>query len=170
MSTRNSLAIAAVLVLAAGAAHAQEAMATAGATNVAPSEIKLADAEPAAAPAHAPALAEPMDTAQQIQRWLADSPVAAQDQYGEPLDGQPGDRKVHGEVGVSVGTGGYRSAYVTSIMPLGKNGTLALSVGQERNGYRLYRGGYGYGYGPGLGYGPGYGAEYGPGGYPFGMR
>ena len=157
MSTRNSLAVVALFALTAGGAHAQEAMATAGATGVAPSEIK--QAAPVAAPP-APASAEPMDTAAQIQRWLADSPVAAEDQYGEALD-EPRDRQVHGEVGLAVGSGGYRSAYVTSVMPLGKNGTLALSIGQERNGYpRYWREGYGYG--------PGY--AYGPGGYPLGMR
>ncbi|HTK34500.1 MAG TPA: hypothetical protein VL358_04330 [Caulobacteraceae bacterium] len=46
-----------------------------------------------------------------------------------PSDPLP-DRKVHGEVGVAVGTGGYREAYASMIAPMGSNGTVAVAVSQ----------------------------------------
>ncbi|MGH6999482.1 MAG: hypothetical protein ACREEO_14910 [Phenylobacterium sp.] len=155
MRTRTLLAACAALALTAGVAQAQEAMSTAGATGIAPSEINLAAAEPAA-PAVAAPPAETLDTAEQIKRWLAESPAAAtpEEAYGERVR-LPRDRQIHGEVGVAVGTGGYRSGYITSVMPIGETGTLALTIGQEKNGYRSYWGGgrpYGaFDYGYGLG-------------------
>lgn len=64
------------------------------------------------------------------------------------------DRSPHGEVGISVGTGGYRSIYGSTVMPLGKNGVLAMSFENTQND--PYRYGYGYGYGYGRAVGPGY--------------
>lgn len=152
MRTRLILAVSAALALAAGGACAQEAMSTAGATGLAPSEIDLAAAEPAA-PVEAAPKAETLDTAEQIRRWLADSPAARPETpYGEGLTPSR-DRQIHGEVGVAVGTGGYRSGYITSVMPLGETGTLAVTIGQEKNGYRSYwgrpYGAFDYGYGLG---------------------
>ena len=139
------------LTMAAGGAQAQEVMATAGATG-APISDAIAT-EPAPAP---PAAAAPLeDTAAQIQRWLADSPSNPDDRDGQLLDLRREDRQMHGEVGVAVGTGGYRSGYITSVMPIGETGTLALTIGQEKNGYRPYwgagrpYGAFDYGYGPG---------------------
>ncbi|MEI9905707.1 MAG: hypothetical protein WDN06_18565 [Asticcacaulis sp.] len=37
---------------------------------------------------------------------------------------------VHGSAGVSVGTGGYRSAYVSAVMPVGDNGMLGIAYSQ----------------------------------------
>ncbi|WP_312166010.1 hypothetical protein [Phenylobacterium sp.] len=138
MRTRSILAVTAALALSAGAVQAQEAMSTAGATGLAPSEIDIAAAEPVAAAAPP---AEQLDTAQQIQRWLAESPAAASEEAFAEGVRLPRDRQIHGEVGIAVGTGGYRSGYITSVMPLGENGTLALTLGQEKNGYRQYWGG-----------------------------
>ena len=139
------------LTMAAGGAQAQEVMATAGATG-APISDAIAT-EPAPAP---PAAAAPLeDTAAQIQRWLADSPSNPDDRDGQLLDLRREDRQMHGEVGVAVGTGGYRSGYITSVMPIGESGTLALTIGQEKNGYLPYwgagrpYGAFDYGYGPG---------------------
>ncbi|MDB5715389.1 MAG: hypothetical protein JWO15_2786 [Sphingomonadales bacterium] len=58
---------------------------------------------------------------------------------------EPGrDRSIHGEMGVAIGTGGYRSMYGTAIVPLGDSATLGLSYENEqynnRNG--RYRRGY----------------------------
>ncbi len=148
------------LAMAAGGAQAQEAMTTAGATGAPLPNAAAADATATQSP---PVVAAtPEDTSVQIQRWFAESPRAAEDEDGQLLDLRR-DRQMHGEVGVSVGTGGYRSAYVTSVMPLGENGTLALSFGQEKNGRSYYGGPYGYRYGgPPVGYGPpGYGPGYG---------
>jgi hypothetical protein len=48
---------------------------------------------------------------------------------------EPGrDRAVHGEMGVAVGTGGYKSMYGTAIVPLGESSTLGLSYYNEQYG------------------------------------
>jgi len=39
------------------------------------------------------------------------------------------DRRVHGEVGVEVGSRGERAAYGTLIAPIGQNGVAAISYG-----------------------------------------
>jgi hypothetical protein len=71
-------------------------------------------------------------------------------------------RRVHGTASVSVGTGGYRSASVSALMPIGDSGTLGIAYSQTdfgENGAYPYMyddfGGYeyGYGYGSGRGYG-----------------
>lgn len=148
------------LAMAAGGAQAQEVMTTAGATGAPISEAAAAEAIQAET---MPQTLAPLDTSAQIQRWLAESPLDADDGDGQLLDLRR-DRQMHGEVGVAVGTGGYRSAYITSIMPLGEKGTLALSFSQEKNARGYYRGAYGYPYGEPLGYGlSGYGVPgYGP--------
>lgn len=104
-----------------------------------------------------------------LSAWMADAPPiqggpinytprADLDVNGYPLD-KDGKRQVHGEVGVSVGTGGYRSGYVSSLIPIGETGTLGVAVSQTNFGKH---GGYGYGgYGDYGGYG-GYGYGWGP--------
>ncbi len=109
-----------------------------------------ADSGPVATAAHD-------DTQAKINAWLADS---ASDYGDDELGGCPAfappDRKVHGEVGASIGTGGYRNVYGVVNIPLGKKGdkgdvTLAFSQSRGRGGY-----GYGYGdYGGPYAYGPG---------------
>lgn len=85
-----------------------------------------------------------LDTDAQIDRWIAgrspaDKPWA--EAAREPADA----RKMHGEVSVGIGTGGYRDYGVAVSLPLGENGRLDLSYRQVENGYPY--GGYGYGYG-----------------------
>lgn len=111
-----SLLSALLLALCAFPAAAEEAISTAA-----------AGAPPAAA----------ADTAAQIDRWTAEAP--------QPIDGPSIDqrRRIHGEVGVAVGTGGYRSGYLVGVMPLGETGSLTLAISQTRNGR-------GYNYDPGL--------------------
>ena len=114
---RSAAILATTLLLSAGAAQAQEVMGTAGASGSPPAN----------------------ETARQISDWFASSPAA----NPAPLQGLGGgapDRQIHGEVGVAIGTNGYRSGYITSVMPLGDTGSLMLSLGQEKNGY--YRYGY----------------------------
>ena len=118
--------LATTILLAAGAAQAQEAMGTAGASGTPPDN----------------------ETSRQISDWIAASP-AAREQEQSVLSGLTGpDRQIHGEIGLAIGTNGYRSGYITSIMPLGDSGSLMLSLGQEKNGY------YRYGYDGVLGGGP----------------
>ena len=126
----RSLALAAVLASLAGGAVAQEAMGTAGASGSPPGA----------------------ETAQQIEDWIAASPVMPEEDVLQGL-ARPRDGAIHGQIELGVGTGGYRSAYITSVMPLGDNGTLALSFGQEKNARGYYRGAYGYPFGESLGYG-----------------
>jgi hypothetical protein len=116
-------------------------------TRIRPAALAAAAALAFAAPAMADpqaAVDAPMSTssaspqvAQQIQAFIDSSPAAARP---DPNDELPlPDRKVHGEVSVSVGNHGYRSAYARSDMPVGKTGTLSVAVGESRG--RGYWGG-----------------------------
>ena len=49
-----------------------------------------------------------------------------------PLNGAS-DRRVHGEMGVEIGTGGERAMYGTAIVPIGQNGTAAVSFETGRS-------------------------------------
>ena len=85
-------------------------------------------------------------TADQIYAYLRTSPALAL-----PTDGPAGvtsgeaPRKAHGFVDVTVGSNGYRSAYMQSDLPVGKTGTLSIGVGETRFNGRV--GGYGGPYG-----------------------
>jgi hypothetical protein len=111
--SRTALFLSLAALAGAGGAHAQEAVATAGA----------AGAPPAAT-----------DTAAQVDRFIHKAPPVNLDD-GTP-DGvtQEEPRRIHGEVGASLGTGGYRRAYVMSTIPLGKTGTLGIAVSETRFG------------------------------------
>lgn len=84
------------------------------------------------------------DTAAQIDAFIRSAPPPKLDD-GTPDGVAPPERKVHGSVGVAVGSGGYRSAYVTSVMPVGQTATLGIAVSETRFGKS---GGPGWGYGP----------------------
>lgn len=88
-----------------------------------------------------------LTTDEQIDRWIASRSVADQP-YARDLGESADDGLPHGEVSVSVGTGGYRDYGATMSLPIGENGRLSLSYRQTENGYP-----YGYGYGGGYGYG-----------------
>lgn len=116
-------------------------------------ETPVTTADPTSAP---PVAAS--DTATQIEDFIRSAP-APQLGDGKPVGVTSSDevRKVHGEVGVSVGSGGYRSGYVVSVMPVGKTGTLTLAVSDTKSGKSggFYGGpGYGYGYGGARGFSP----------------
>lgn len=91
----------------------------------------------------------PPTVAQQIDAYLKTSPAASLPK--DTADGiTPGDepRKIHGVVDVTAGSGGYRSAYVASEIPIGKTGSATISVGETHFGNRFggrYYGGYPYG-------------------------
>ena len=112
--------------------------------------------------------AAPVTTAEQIDDFIKTSPWRAADNGDAAIDGVVAreDRKPHGEVSVSVGTGGYRSVYARTEMPVGDSARIALAFEDTRfgrNGRGYYGGPYGNPYG-GL-YG---GGLYGGGGYSFG--
>jgi hypothetical protein len=178
-ASRIALA-AALLVLplalpgAAFARSADDEVVTTAATRATrpPTEAELAKAKAdAQAKADADRTAKPITTEDQVAAWLSGTPPierldAGSNSYalrpevdvnGYPL-GPDGKRQVHGEAGVSVGTGGYRSGYVSSLIPIGESSTLGIAVSQTDFGKH---GGYGYGgYGGGYGYG-GYGDGFG---------
>jgi hypothetical protein len=102
-----------------------------------------------------------LTTQEQIAAFLTETSTSRYDdgQRGLlPADrDENGKRKVHGSMGVSVGTGGYRSAYASALFPVGENTTVGLAVSQTDFGKHggfyadpYYGGGYGYG---GYGYG-----------------
>lgn len=166
------IALGAAAVLAgpafATAAPDDEVIATAQAK---PSATALAAAAQTAAPAaqtSTPAAVRPLTTQEQIAAFLAANPTPQYDDGPRglvPADrDEDGKRKIHGSMGVSVGTGGYRSAYATALIPVGETTTVGIAVSQTNFGKN---GGYiadPYGYGPG-GYYDGYG---GYGGYGYG--
>ena len=96
-----------------------------------------------------------LSTDEQIDRWIAARPVN-DTPYGRESRDAFDDGKPHGEVSVTVGTGGYRDYGVAVSGPMGENGRFSLSYRQVENGYPY--GGYGYGYG---GNSDGFGGVYG---------
>ncbi|MCI3133003.1 hypothetical protein [Phenylobacterium aquaticum] len=142
-------ALAAALA-AASTAGAQEAISTA------PAPVTAAAS---AAPAQTSSTTTSADTAAQIDSWIKKAPpVDLDDGAPDGVTTSQAPRKVHGEVGVTVGSGGYRSAYAVSVMPIGETGTLTLAVSEAKGGRR---GGFGYGYGgPGFGRFGGYGGDH----------
>ena len=119
--------------------------------------VDLAATTPPAAPSTAGAaqagVPHNLTTDQQIDRWIAARSVS-DTPYGRESRDAFDDGKAHGEVSVSVGTGGYRDYGVAVSGPLGENGRFSLSYRQVENGYPY--GGYGYG-----GNRDGYGGVYG---------
>ena len=137
-SLRRLPGIAPALVLTA-------TLAAAGASRAAEPETM---ATAPAATSGAPPSANAASVADQIDTYLKTSPALALPKDGAAgVTGAEEPRKVHGVVDVAVGTGGYRSAFVQSDIPVGKTGTLSIAVGQthfdgrSRGGYGGYAGG-----------------------------
>ncbi|ESQ83231.1 hypothetical protein AEAC466_13345 [Asticcacaulis sp. AC466] len=135
-----------------------------------PTAAEVAKAK-ADADAKAASTAKPASTQDQVIARLASAPridrsgPAPADASGarvQPSGDKTGLSQIHGSAGVSIGTGGYRSAYVTSVIPVGETGLLGIAVSQTD--YGKNGGYYGYGY-DGYGYG-GYGYD----GYRHGYR
>jgi hypothetical protein len=162
---------AAVVAGPAFASDDDEVIATAQAKPSA--QALTATAPPAPAPA---APVKQLTTQEQIAAFITANPGPAIDDGPRgvlPADlsddrDENGKRKVHGSMGVSVGTGGYRSVYATGLFPVGENTTVGVAVsktdfGKHGGGWYDpsygggYGGGYAGGYGGGYGYGPGYG-------------
>jgi hypothetical protein len=170
----SALILAAALALGAPALAADlddAPVATAPPPSAAPSAAPAATPSAAVTPAAVtPAAAsKPADTsvAAQIDNYLRTSPALSLPREGasgvtgggsaangaEAAPDEP--RKVHGEVDVAVGSGGYRSGYVRSDFPVGKTGTLSIAVGDTRFNGRSGYGGYGGYGGPYASYGGG---------------
>jgi hypothetical protein len=76
-----------------------------------------------------------LSTHDQISRWLAarapdraEAQTPLWDDVQEPLE-----RKMHGEVSASIGTGGYRDFSAWASMPLGERSELTIGFSQTRN-------------------------------------
>lgn len=54
----------------------------------------------------------------------------------ETLDETGNDRRIHGEVGAMIGTGGARGMYGTAAIPLGENGGAIVSFEHSQFGNR----------------------------------
>lgn len=53
-------------------------------------------------------------------------------------EGKDAPAPIHGEVGVEIGTGGYRSAYGTAVVPLKGDSVAIISLGTSDFGNRRY--------------------------------
>lgn len=73
---------------------------------------------------------------QQVEQVLAD---AASRREAAERAVPAGKSQIHGEVGVSVGTDGYRAAYGTAVVPLGGDSVAIVSMSTETS--REWRGG-----------------------------
>jgi hypothetical protein len=71
----------------------------------------------------------------QIRDYLdsAPAPLAAEpERAAADAGGAVRDRAPHGEVGIGVGTGGYRHVHAATVVPVGKIGTAAVAVSDTR--------------------------------------
>jgi len=148
------LAVVAAVPCAAMAGDGDEVVTSASRAARPPAPV---DTAPAKTDAALDAPARPEQTPQQAVAWL--SSAAAQGRadtaatgVAAPASGVGSDgRTIHGGAGVSIGTGGYRSGYVYSLIPVGDNGTLGVAFSQTDFGKNNV-GYYGYdGYGRGWG-------------------
>lgn len=85
-----------------------------------PSGAYAASGEPAS-----PAPSEFRLSQEEIDKVLEEA--ARKREHPQPTVEEP-KRQIHGEVGFSVGTGGYRSAYGTAIVPLDNDGFAIFSL------------------------------------------
>ena len=94
-------------------------------------------------PAAPVATADKSTTDAQIRAWINDAPAPT---VADPHDGVVVDKplppQIHGEAGITIASGGYRSVYAATIMPLGDNATLGVSASDTQFGHnRWVRGG-----------------------------
>ncbi len=111
--------VAAVALMAAGTASAQEPAGTV--YRLSPDEIARIDPRPAAQ--------DPK---------LAYDPLFDRSLFA-PGDEVRTDRRPHGEVGAFVGSGGARGIYGTTTVPVGENGSASFSFENSNYGDRRYR-------------------------------
>jgi hypothetical protein len=106
------------LLCAAALLSPSLAFAAAGGAAPLPSEIRLSDSDK--------------------EKVLEEAAASRHERSGVPSidDTAAAGRQVHGEVGFEVGTGGYRSAYGTAIVPLADDGVAIISLGSTNFGSR----------------------------------
>ncbi len=156
------LALALPCVTLAGTTDGDEVTVAASPAAKLPTKADLAKSD---AQAKSGATATPASTKDQVIARLAAAPRIDRTDYSRADAAtssgyESNGRTIHGVAEVSVGTGGYRSAYVSSEIPIGENGTLGIAFSQTDFGKNSP---YVYGYGDDYPYGYGYG--YTRGGY-----
>jgi len=137
------------LALIASTAHAQT---QASAQTSANDEMVVGTPASAPPPATADAAkttgtSKPLTTDEQIKAWVADAPKLDHVAPASDTDANA-PRQIHGSAGVAVGSNGYSSAYVSTLIPVGKDSTLGIAVSQADYGgntvdhgrYRLPKG------------------------------
>ena len=123
------------LALIASAAHGQ---------TQAPAQTSAGDEMVVGTPASAPPAAttdtakpasasKPLTTDEQIKAWVTDAPKLDHVAPASDTDANA-PRQIHGSAGVAVGSNGYSSAYVSSLIPIGKDSTLGVAVSQADYG------------------------------------
>jgi hypothetical protein len=132
--------LALMMAAALGAAEPDGVVATARPTGVDLS-VTAQPLAPSTAGATQDAVPHGLSTDEQIERWVAARSVS-DSPWAETAGGPAEDRKMHGEVSLGIGTGGYRDHGAWVSLPLGETGRLDISYRQVENGF-----GYGA-YGP----------------------
>lgn len=122
-----------MMAVALLAGEPDEVVATAPATLVDLNATRLPSA-PSTVGAAQSAVPHGLSTDQQIDRWVA-SRSTADKSWSDRASEAPDDRKMHGQVSVGVGTGGYRDYGAAVSLPLGENGRMDIRFRQVENGY-----------------------------------
>ena len=66
---------------------------------------------------------------------LQNTPAPSPNAFDAASPARPRDGKVHGEVGVGIGTGGYRDLYGVAELPFGDSGSAVLAFETQRFDY-----------------------------------
>ncbi len=158
--TAGCLAMALPCATLAGTTDGQEVTVAASPAAKLPTKADLAKADLAKADSKTKpdSAATPASTKDQVIARLAAAPRIDRTDYSRTdatasSGYESNGRTIHGVAEVSIGTGGYRSAYVSSQIPIGETGTLGIAVSQTDFGKNSP---YVYGYDSPYGYG-GYG-------------
>jgi len=162
LASRIVLSVVLLLAVPCSALAEDEVVASNARAKTLPTEAEIAKAKADNTAAARPGVSQDM----MIARLNAAAPVAdraAPAAYAAQQPEPESKRQIHGGAGFSVGTGGYRSGYVYSLIPVGDTGTLGIAVSDTDYGKNYVP--YGYGYGA---YYPGY--DYRPYGYGYGVR
>ena len=104
--------------------------------------LVAAAAIPCQAMAQSASASERRLSPEQIEAILAEAAKkreAAEVSLGPEAAEPPARRQVHGEVGVAIGTGGYREVFGTAIYPMGDDGVAAISLDFVDLGRRRFK-------------------------------
>lgn len=128
------IALAACLVALPAFAWADDGAVSQPANAASSSEVVTTAVPQAAPPTGAAATPAPANNSSVI-RWLQEAPpVSLGDDYQSGVIQPATDRGIHGEMGFGVGSNGYRDAYATATMPVGKTGELGVAVDDTQYG------------------------------------